>query len=142
MQIVKTLNVSDAEFYQVLVDSLVEEVKLFTNDRKLVQGLTYKKPLNTKLSSTIYCDILISKLIDNQVYEYVVINDEDKNIVRFEIKPLADGQCEVTYTEEYQTTDSKKNANNKFMTFIMGFYLKRKVQKKLELIEKSIITRR
>ncbi len=141
MEVSKSLNVTSEEFYKVLIDSLNEEVKLFTNDKQVVQGLKYTKPLNTKLSTTLYCDVLISKLEKNKTYEYTVINNEDKNIVRYEIEDLGDN-CIIKYTEEYITNDSKKNANSKFMSFIMSFYLKRRLNKKLTLIEKSIISRR
>ncbi len=138
MKLEANLEVSANDFFKIITDSAQEELNVFADGKTLVQGVEYEKELKTKLSTAVSTKVKITKLIKNKEYEYCVISGDDKNFVNYKIEEIDSDNIKIYYSEFYKSESKKKEVNNKSMTFIMKYFLNRRFQKQMKMIENHI----
>lgn len=109
MRVNVELNVSDVEFYNVMIESLNEEVKRYTKKgSELKEGIQYKKPSSQRSGIGSKITVTIKKLIPNQMYVASFKTAIDYTEVSYEITRLKDSKIRVTYEEKYENVSNDK----------------------------------
>lgn len=103
------LNVSDVEFYTVMIESLKDDVKRYAKKgTKLEEGIQYKKPSSQRSGIGSKITVKINKLIPNQMYVASFKTAIDYTQVSYEITKLSDSKIKVTYEEKYENISNDK----------------------------------
>ncbi len=109
MRVNVELNVSDVEFYNVMIESLKEEVKRYAKKgSELKEGIQYKKPSSQRSGIGSKITVTIKKLIPNQMYVASFKTAIDYTEVSYEITRLKDSKIRVTYEEKYENVSNDK----------------------------------
>ncbi len=109
MRVNVELNVSDFEFYNVMIESLKEEVKRYAKKgAELKEGIQYKKPSSQRSGIGSKITVTIKKLIPNQMYVASFKTAIDYTEVSYEITRLKDSKIRVTYEEKYENVSNDK----------------------------------
>lgn len=109
MRVNVELNVSDTEFYNVMIESLKEEVKRYAKKgSELKEGIQYKKPSSQRSGIGSKITVTIKKLIPNQMYVASFKTAIDYTEVSYEITRLKDSKIRVTYEEKYENISNDK----------------------------------
>ena len=96
MKVSMELNVSDKEFYDLMMKSLKEEVKNVTKKNlELKEGLKYKKKSAQRKGIGSEITVHIKRLITNTLYEAT-------------IESLNESKIKVTYEEIYENVSPKE----------------------------------
>lgn len=109
MRVNVELNVSDVEFYTVMMDSLKEDVKRYAKKgTKLKEGIQYKKSSSQRSGIGSKITVTIQKLVENQLYVASFKTAIDYTQVSYEITKLKDSKIRVTYEEKYENVSNDK----------------------------------
>ncbi len=141
MRVNVELNVSDVEFYDVMMDSLEADLRKYAKkSTKLQEGVQYKKPSSQRTGIGSKITVTIQKLIPNQLYVATFKTAIDFTEIRYEITKLKDSKIRVTYEEKYENV-----SNNKIPAWKQKMAEKqsaKRTKKMLKEIEKFILSKR
>lgn len=122
MKISKTLNVSQKEFYEYLILSLMIDIHKNSNqfilENQLKQGFNYKK----KLKNSILSNVEIVELKKPNIYHVRITVGNNIHEIKYQLEKIDENQVNVNYCEEYM---SKKRLNQ-WNYYLVGFITKRK----------------
>lgn len=143
MELNKILNVSATDVYNAMIQSVIYDISQATgeniNKEDLHEGYTYTKEMVTKTANKGNITVTIEELKEPTTYACKFTSRQGDNFLRYEIKDIEDGMCEVMYSESFDGSTKNKTWNYKLVTM---FY-KRKFNKKanaiLDNIERYII---
>jgi hypothetical protein len=136
------LNVAKEELYEILIASLKAEIKQYTDkDVEPYSGFKYDKILPSYSKSERDVKAQVIALEENELYAMQFNTKVDTTNLKILIKEV-DDQVHVFYEETYSSDIKKLNFNHKVITFITGFFNKRKVKKRFNAIEYYILTSR
>lgn len=108
MRVHVELNVSDKEFYDVMMKSLQEDVKNASKKKlEVKEGLKYKKKSSQRTGIGSEITVHIKKLIPNRLYVATFNTAIDHTQITYEIEALNDSKIKVTYEEEYENISTK-----------------------------------
>ena len=102
MKVSIELNVSDKEFFDVMVNSLNEDLK--NSNKKgleLKEGLKYKKKSTQRKGVGSEITVHIKRLVPNQLYVATFATAIDHTQITYKIESLNESKIKVTYEEEY-----------------------------------------
>lgn len=103
MKVSMELNVSDKEFYDLMMKSLKEEVKNVTKKNlELKEGLKYKKKSAQRKGIGSEITVHIKRLIPNTLYEATFVTAIDHTTISYKIESLNESKIKVTYEEIYE----------------------------------------
>lgn len=102
MKVNVELNVSDHEFYDLMMKSLKKEVKSVKKNLELKEGLKYKKKSTQRTGIGSQITVKIKKLVPNRLYVATFKTAIDYTQISYEIEPISDSKIKVTYEEIYQ----------------------------------------
>ena len=109
MKVSMELNVSDKEFYDLMMKSLKEEVKNVTKkDLELKEGLKYKKKSAQRKGIGSEITVHIKRLLPNELYVATFNTAIDHTTISYKIESLNESKIKVTYEEIYENVSSKK----------------------------------
>ena len=109
MKVDMELNVSDKEFYDLMMKSLKEEVKNVTKkDLELKEGLKYKKKSVQRKGIGSEITVHIKRLIPNELYVATFNTAIDHTTISYKIESLNESKIKVTYEEIYENVSSKE----------------------------------
>lgn len=109
MKISMELNVSDKEFYDLMMKSLKEEVKNVTKKNlELKEGLKYKKKSAQRKGIGSEITVHIKRLIPNTLYEATFVTAIDHTTISYKIESLNESKIKVTYEEIYENVSPKE----------------------------------
>lgn len=109
MKVSMELNVSDKEFYDLMMKSLKEEVKNVTKKNlELKEGLKYKKKSAQRKGIGSEITVHIKRLIPNTLYEATFVTAIDHTTISYKIESLNESKIKVTYEEIYENVSSKE----------------------------------
>ena len=101
MKVSMELNVSDKEFYDLMMKSLKEEVKNVTKKNlELKEGLKYKKKSAQRKGIGSEITVHIKRLIPNTAIDHTTIS--------YKIDALNESKIKVTYEEIYENVSPKE----------------------------------
>lgn len=109
MKVDMELNVSDKEFYDLMMKSLKEEVKNVTKkDLELKECLKYKKKSVQRKGIGSEITVHIKRLIPNELYVATFNTAIDHTTISYKIESLNESKIKVTYEEIYENVSSKE----------------------------------
>lgn len=109
MKVSIELNVSDKEFYDVMVNSLNEDLK--NSNKKVLElkeGLKYKKKSTQRKGVGSEITVHIKRLVPNQLYVATFTTAIDHTQITYKIESLNESKIKVTYEEEYENVSSRE----------------------------------
>lgn len=108
MKVSVELNVSDKEFYDVMMKSLQEELN-HVSKKKLVlkEGLKYKKKSAQRKEIGSEITVYIKKLVPNELYVATFNTAIDHTMISYKIEALDESKIRVTYEEVYENISSQ-----------------------------------
>lgn len=108
MKVSVELNVSDKEFYDVMMKSLQEELNHVSKKKlELKEGLKYKKKSTQRKGVGSEITVYIKKLVPNKLYVATFNTAIDHTMISYKIEALDESKIRVTYEEVYENISSK-----------------------------------
>lgn len=102
------LNVSNKEFYDVMMKSLQEELNNVTKKKlELKEGLKYKKKSTQRKGVGSEITVHIKRLIPNELYVATFNTAIDHTTISYKIEVLSESKIKVTYEEIYENISSQ-----------------------------------
>lgn len=136
MKIEKTLNIPAEFFYSKVIDSVIFDVRQATGKdltRKQLKNFEYVKTFS-KYSRA---KIKIDEVVENQTYQFKTATTKNEFVARYDIEPLSDSKCKVSYTETMESFGFMQQMNDMVLGLVMGMFKKRHFKKMLTMIEQS-----
>lgn len=98
MKVSVELNVSDKEFYDVMMKSLQEELNHVSKKKlELKEGLKYKKKSTQRKGVGSEITVYIKKLVPNELYVATFNTAIDHTMISYKIEALDESKIRVTY---------------------------------------------
>ena len=145
MELKVNMDVSAPEFFDVLEESIIYDIKESTNKTitrdKIRKGYSYNKTLKTRLGKDGKVRVTIKDFNDSK-YVASFLSSQGENIVSYEVEELDDKSLNVKYTEEFIDDSTMKKANFSIMSFIFKRGNKKRGYRSLKQIENVIISNR
>lgn len=108
MKVSVELNVSDKEFYDVMMKSLQEELNHVSKKKlELKEGLKYKKKSAQRKGIGFEITVYIKKLVPNELYVATFNTAIDHTVISYKIEALDESKIRVTYEEVYENISSQ-----------------------------------
>ena len=102
------LNVSNKEFYDVMMKSLQEELNNVTKKKlELKEGLKYKKKSTQRKGVGSEITVHIKRLVPNEFYVATFNTAIDHTTISYKIEVLSESKIKVTYEEIYENISSQ-----------------------------------
>ena len=102
------LNVSNKEFYDVMMKSLQEELNNVTKKKlELKEGLKYKKKSTQRKGVGSEITVHIKRLVPNELYVATFNTAIDHTTISYKIEVLSESKIKVTYEEIYENISSQ-----------------------------------
>ena len=108
MKVSVELNVSDKEFYDVMMKSLQEELNHVSKKKlELKEGLKYKKKSTQRKGVGSEITVQIKRLVPNELYVATFNTAIDHTTISYKIEALDESKIRVTYEEVYENISSQ-----------------------------------
>lgn len=108
MKVSVEINVSDKEFYDVMMKSLQEELNHVSKKKlELKEGLKYKKKSAQRKGIGSEITVYIKKLVPNELYVATFNTAIDHTMISYKIDALNESKIKVTYEEVYENVSSQ-----------------------------------
>jgi len=108
MKVSVELNVSDKEFYDVMMKSLQEELNHVSKKKlELKEGLKYKKKSTQRKGDGSEITVQIKRLVPNELYVATFNTAIDHTVISYKIEALDESKIRVTYEEVYENISSQ-----------------------------------
>lgn len=108
MKVSVELNVSDKEFYDVMMKSLQEELNHVSKKKlELKEGLKYKKKSTQRKGVGSEITVHIKRLVPNELYVATFNTAIDHTVISYKIDALNESKIKVTYEEVYENVSSQ-----------------------------------
>ena len=108
MKVSVELNVSDKEFYDVMMKSLQEELNHVSKKKlELKEGLKYKKKSTQRKGVGSEITVQIKRLVPNELYVATFNTAIDHTVISYKIEALDESKITVTYEEVYENISSQ-----------------------------------
>ena len=108
MKVSVELNVSDKEFYNVMMKSLQEELNRVSKKKlELKEGLKYKKKSTQRKGVGSEITVHIKRLVPNELYVATFNTAIDHTVISYKIEALDESKIRVTYEEVYENISSQ-----------------------------------
>lgn len=131
MKVEKKLNTSAENFYDKMMNSVIFDIRKATGKtitRKQLKNFSYVKQF-TKNSSA---KIAIEELVENRIYQFKTSTSRNEFVVRYEIEPIDENRCYVSYNENMKSFGFMQQMNDMLLGIMLGFFRKRQFGKMLE----------
>lgn len=108
MKVSVELNVSDKEFYDVMMKSLQEELNHVSKKKlEFKEGLKYKKKSTQRKGVGSKITVQIKRLVPNELYVATFNTAIDHTVISYKIEALDESKIRVTYEEVYENISSQ-----------------------------------
>ena len=137
MKIVQELKVTQQEFYDYLIHSLIKDIFKYTNEyksRKELIHFKYEKKFNENTKGIVE----IIDLQEPNIYQTKIYIGSNINMIKYEIIQ-ENGKTKVIYTEEIHSNKKLHELNYQLISFISKKSYKNKMMKKINNIENNIM---
>lgn len=139
MIIERQLNCTAREFFDVLVEAMINDINISTDHKikksRLKEGYSYTKTIVNKKNQQ--ARATITKYDENNRLCLQTMSDQGTTIMDYEIKEINDHLIQILYKEEYRKNNGK---------LYDGFFYKHSVKKRMSLyfsrLEKYINSRK
>lgn len=135
------LNVDAKSFYDVILHSLKEDIKVTTGKASTPYvGFEYmrdQKRHNNKVVDTVF---RITNLDENELYAFDVISPVETTSVKYQITSISDNEIDIFYEERAHAESRRVGISHSLVSGFYGIAVgKRKMKKKFKAMENYII---
>lgn len=135
------LNVDAKSFYDVILNSLKEDIRVSTGKAITPYvGLEYmrdQKRHNNKVVDTVF---RITSLDENELYAFDVVSPVETTTVTYQITSLEDNKIGIFYEERAHAESKRVGISHSLVSGFYGIAVgKRKMKKKFKAMESYII---
>ncbi|MCL1936730.1 MAG: DUF3284 domain-containing protein [Defluviitaleaceae bacterium] len=144
MTVSKNIKVTSDEFFELLENSLLNDIKSNVesfNKEDLKAGYIYEKKITNKLGKQIISKVEIEKFEKPLFYFAKFTTEKSINYLRYIVNQNGD-YCEVTIEEEYKGLSSMSNLNFSIMNIFFKKSNKRRLSQMLKIMEEYIISKK
>lgn len=140
IQASKVMNVTARDFFDMLVDSVLYDIKKSTgkkiNRSQFHKGTNYRKKIktNAKGKKGVLVKVTVTAFEAPYLYEATFSGDTDSTRIRYEIEELEDDQIRVTYSEDAGNVSGV----NKPMRWLQTKIGQRNLKASLDGMEKAV----
>ncbi len=143
MEIIRELKVSAGALFDVLLNSVANEVSQATGELtapdEITEGLQYTKSMQNKLGMAGTTVVTIEELDVPRVYASRIDTDKDSYRVRYAVEPVTDEAIRVTYSEEVTGEGKLRELNWKLMSWLMKKSFQKRMAATLDQMERYIL---
>ena len=132
IEVTKILNISAQDFFDVIEESLYNDMQKTSNQVNIESGMSYKKNLKNKLGQLSEVEICIEKYERPNIYSSKIQKSKENNYITYEVNKIDENNIEVKYTEDYIAHNKMKNLNYKA---ILVLYKKKSIKRMTMIIE-------
>jgi hypothetical protein len=141
MKVNVKLNVDAKSLYDVILNSLKEDIRVSTGKVATPYvGLEYmrdQKRHNNKVVDTVF---RITSLDENELYAFDVISPVEITTVTYKINSISDNEIEIFYEERAHAESKRIGISHSLVSGLYGIAVgKRKMKKKFKAMENYII---
>lgn len=129
MKVELQLQVTQQQIFDLLTKSILTDIETTTGKSlpvDQINGFSYTKSITTKLGVANQVDIIISSYIVPSVYEAKAISKDGEYVFRYDLSPVDDTNCQVTYTETFDSPKWFLRLNQSIFSML---YLKKSKQR-------------
>lgn len=134
IEIIKEMKIPCSYLFSVFTKSIQEDIIKQTGNSveiKNLEGYEYIKKVS-KDSQTL---IKIKKFEENKMYHYTTQTDKNKIFVKYDVIPIDENNCKLTYTEKIESYGHLQKLNDILVGFIWSYLKKKKFYMMLSEIE-------
>lgn len=138
MKVNKTINQPIKKIFEVLYNSLIEDIKLSNssvNKEKVKSGFTYKKKLSPQVGKEVEVNVNILELENPTKYKVSFDSSKGVNYLSYYLEKIDENTTKVELEEKYVASDTINNWNYIFVSFILSRKLKKRLKYQLSQIE-------
>lgn len=138
MKVNKTINQPIKKIFEVLYNSLIEDIKLSNssvNKEKVKSGFTYKKKLSPQVGKEVEVNVNILELENPTKYKVSFDSSKGVNYLSYYLEKIDENTTKVELEEKYVVSDTINNWNYIFVSFILSRKLKKRLKNQLSQIE-------
>ena len=138
MKVNKTINQPIKKIFEVLYNSLIEDIKLSNssvNKEKVKSGFTYKKNLSPQVGKEVEVNVNILELENPTKYKVSFDSSKGVNYLSYYLEKIDENTTKVELEEKYVASDTINNWNYIFVSFILSRKLKKRLKNQLSQIE-------
>lgn len=132
MFVEKNLNISDISLFEVIKNSLIDDVKECTGRviSEVEEGFEYSKKLQNKMKQNGDVLVKVKHFKPCSIYEVEFFSSQGVNFMRYEAEKIDDENTKVRYSEGFYSDKKLNNLNYKMMMKCM----KKSVEKRMNMI--------
>lgn len=138
MKAKKTINEPIEKIFNVLYNSLLEDVKVSNgsvNKEKVKSGFTYKKKLTNQEGREVEVNVNVIELEKPTKYKVSFDSTKGINYLSYNLESVNNNTTKVELEEKYVANDTINNLNYFFVSFILSRRLKKRLNSQLLQIE-------
>ncbi|GEQ62206.1 DUF3284 domain-containing protein [Vagococcus lutrae] len=136
MEITRQMKVPAEYIYKQIMDSVIHDIRQNTGKtvpRQRLDQYEYIKDFGKNNRAKIKID----KAEENRAYHFTTSTTKNQFVVQYDIEPLTETTCQVTYRESMTSYGFMQKLNDMAVGILLGYFRKRRFKKMLEMMEEG-----
>ncbi|GEK89672.1 protein of unknown function [Alkalibacterium putridalgicola] len=136
MEFKRKMNMSAEQLFNTITRSVLYDIEEQTGksvSTDQIEGFEYTKTFGKNSRATIQID----QVEENKSYHYRTKTTKNDFLVKYDIEPLSEGSCRVTYTEELESYGHMQKLNDALVGTLLSYFRKKRLKLMLESMEKA-----
>ncbi len=141
MKVCKNIEFSTEKIFQVLLNSLYDDIKSVNNDiifDNVVEGFSYKKQLKPQVGKEVEVVVNVVKLVKPTDYKVEFVSSRGTNSISYKLEKIQDELTSVELFEDFEPVSTSDKINYKVMSFILSKKLKKRGLSQIAQIEQIL----
>lgn len=142
MKVTVTLNISQQEFFDYLIQSIMIDIfkntDVFKCEEEIKKGIQYHKMIKNANGKEIPVQVEIDEYQYLELYRCRINVGSNVNIIQYECQKIDDNHTLIIYTEDYESSKRLNKYNYKLMSLILSHTMKKKIKKMLIAMETHV----
>lgn len=121
MEIVRTFDVNINKIFDLLENSILNEIKLYTNQEncEIIEGFQYSKKMQGMIGNSGNILITIEEFKKPYIYKAKFYSKQGFNFITYNLCEIDENSTQITYKEEFISDKLLNNLNYKIVSKIM-----------------------
>ncbi len=119
MKVCKNIEFSTEKIFQVLLNSLYDDIKSVNNDiifDNVVEGFSYKKQLKPQVGKEVEVVVNVVKLVKPTDYKVEFVSSRGTNSISYKLEKIQDELTSVELFEDFEPVSTSDKINYKVTT--------------------------
>jgi len=136
MEFKRKMNMSAERLFNTITRSVLYDIEEQTGKSVSIDeivGFEYVKTFGKNSRASIQID----QFQENRAYHYRTKTTRNDFLVKYDIEPLSEGSCKVTYTEELESYGQMQKLNDALVGTLLSYFRKKRLKLMLQSMEKA-----